>query len=189
MDNRFIAELQKHGFSHQHIEELAQVVYPLELPTRHVLVNQGEATESVYFLLEGLCHACYLTQNGKQYSKEFYWELDWMVGFESLINQQTSPFLVETLTPVQLLCFPMQAIIKWREESNPLYIKLLEAQLLYKEAKERFMLLYSPQERYAFFCQQYSDLESRLNDYQIAAYLGISHISLSRIKSRLKNQS
>lgn len=188
MDNRFILELQNNGFSQHQIEELAQVVSLLELPTRHILINQGDNTDSIYFLLDGLCHACYLTPEGKQYSKEFYWELDWMVGFESLIKQQASPFLLETLTPVQLLCFPMDAIIAWRKEANPLYIKLLETQLLHKETKERFMLLYSAEERYEMFCQSFSDLEKRLSDYQIAAYLGISHVSLSRIKSRLKER-
>ncbi len=188
MDNRFISELQHHGFSQGQIDELAQIVSPLELPTRHILVNQGEQADSVYFLLEGLCHACYLTESGKQFSKEFYWEQDWIIGFESLINQQAYPYLLETLTPVSLLSFPVEAITQWREQANPIYIKLIETQLLYKESKERFMLLYSAEERYALFCQNFPDLEERLTDYQIAAYLGITHISLSRIKSRIKNR-
>ena len=57
---------------------------------------------------------------------------------------------------------------------------------MHKENKERFMLLYSPEERYQLFCQHYPDLEQRITDSQIAAYLGITAISLSRIKSRLK---
>lgn len=181
----FTEQLKQSGFTDDQIVELVNIGSPLELPTRHILVNQGEQTESAYFLLDGLCHACYLTDQGKQYSKEFYWESDWILGFESLINHQASPFLLETLTPATLLCFPVETIAQWRNQGNPLYLKLLETQLLYKEAKERFMLLYSPQQRYQLFCDSYPQLENRLTDYQIAAYLGISHVSLSRIKSRL----
>lgn len=189
MSLTFTKQLKQSCFTDKQITELIDISSPLELPTRHILVNQGELTESAYFVLDGLCHACYLTDDGKQYSKEFYWECDWVLGFESLINQQTSPFLLETLTPVTLLSFPVETIAKWRTQGNPLYIKLLETQLLYKEAKERFMLLYSPQQRYQLFCESYPQLENRLTDYQIAAYLGISHISLSRIKNRLKNRT
>lgn len=185
----FIDQLREHGFNEREIIEVSNIASPLELPTRHILVNQGEHPDYLYFLLDGLCHACYLTVDGKQFSKEFYWELDWIIGFESLINQQPSPFLLESLTPISLLCIPFSALCEWRLKANPLYIKLLETQLLHKESKERFMLLYTPEERYALFCQNYPDLETRLTDYQIAAYLGITHISLSRIKSRLKSRS
>ncbi len=68
---------------------------------------------------------------------------------------------------------------------NSIYLKLLETQLINKEHKERFMLLYSPEERYQLLCQHYPDLEQRITDSQIAAYLGITAISLSRIKTRL----
>lgn len=181
-------QLSINGFNADDIESLLSIAKPLELPTRHILVNQGEVADSIYFLIEGLCHACYLTEQGKQFSKEFYWDQDWIIGFESLIKDQPSPYLLETLTPVNLLCLPLQALHSWRKQSHPLYIKLLENQLMFKENKERFMLLYSPQERYELFCQHYPELHNRLNDYQIAAYLGITHISLSRIKSRIKEQ-
>jgi hypothetical protein len=75
----------------------------------------------------------------------------------------------------------------WREQKRSIYLKLLETQLMYKENKERFMLLYTPEERYELFCQHYPHLLERLNDYQIAAYLGITSISLSRIKKRSQN--
>jgi len=185
----FIKQLEKFGFSPDELSTLSQVASPVELPTRHVLIHQGEVATHTYFVLDGLCHACYLTQDGKQFSKEFYWEQDWIIGFESLIKEQASPYLLETLTPASLLCVPIEALQAWRASAHPLYIKLLEAQLMFKENKERFMLLYSPEERYEIFCQHYPDLEQRITDYQVAAYLGITHISLSRIKKRLKQRN
>ena len=75
----------------------------------------------------------------------------------------------------------------WRDNRHAIYLKLLETQLMYKENKERFMLLYTPEERYELFCQHYPHLLHRLTDYHIAAYLGITPISLSRIKKRQQN--
>ncbi|WP_375752375.1 Crp/Fnr family transcriptional regulator [Vibrio sp. HN007] len=189
MNKAFLEQLESHNFTTNEIEELSELVTPLDLPTRHILVNQGDTPTHFYFVLEGLCHASYLTNDGKQFSKEFYWEQDWVIGFESLINDSPSPFLLETLTPAMLLCIPFDSLKHWRTQNNPLYLKLLETQLMHKENKERFMLLYTPQERYELFCQSYPDLETRLSDNQIAAYLGITPVSLCRIKGRIKEKN
>ena len=95
--------------------------------------------------------------------------------------------MLETLSPVTLLCLPIMYLNQWRETSHPLYIKLLETQLMHKENKERFMLLYRPEQRYQIMCQQFPDLMKRLSDSHIAAYLGITPISLSRIKARIRD--
>ncbi|WP_428775245.1 Crp/Fnr family transcriptional regulator [Vibrio sp.] len=185
MDNRFLTQLTDQGFSQEQISQLRRVASELELPTRHVLIQQGDEPEHIYLLLDGICHASYLTETGKAFSKEFYWENDWVIGYEALIKQQPSPFLLETLTPATLICIPIDTLRQWRAEQHAIYYKLLETQLMYKEHKERFMLLHTPAQRYTLFREHYPELLDRLTDYQIAAYLGITSISLSRIKSRL----
>ncbi|WP_199438194.1 Crp/Fnr family transcriptional regulator [Vibrio owensii] len=186
MHSDLFSDLINHGFLEDEANQLIEHGQQLELPTRHILNHQGEFSSHIYFVLEGLCHASYLTDKGKEFSKEFYWEKDWVIGFEGLIKNQPSPYLLETLTPCHLFCLPIEVLHQWREEKHPIYLKMLEAQLMHKENKERFMLLYSPEERYQLFCQHYPDLEQRITDSQIAAYLGITAISLSRIKTRLK---
>ncbi|WP_162047292.1 Crp/Fnr family transcriptional regulator [Vibrio taketomensis] len=184
MQTRFRHYLLEQGFVEHEVTTLTSLAKPLELPTRHILMEQGAITDSFYFVLDGLCHASYLTEQGREFSKEFYWEFDWIIGFESLIKQQPSAFLLETLTPCELMCLPIETLKQWRDSHHPIYLKLVETQLMFKENKERFMLLYSPEQRYQLFCENFPDLEQRLSDYQIAAYLGITPVSLSRIKNR-----
>ncbi|KHT52109.1 Crp/Fnr family transcriptional regulator [Vibrio sinaloensis] len=183
----FKQQLISHGFNTDETEQLCQSAKWIELPTRHILLHQGEVAQEIYFLLEGICHSAYLTEKGKEFSKEFYWENDWIIGFEGLIKQQPSPYLLESLTPCSLVSLPIETLRNWREEKHGIYLKLLETQLMHKENKERFMLLYSPEERYTLFCEHFPNLHERLNDYQVAAYLGITSISLSRIKKRMQN--
>ncbi|MCC3855533.1 Crp/Fnr family transcriptional regulator [Vibrio parahaemolyticus] len=189
MPNDVFFDLTQHGFSEDEASQLMVYGQELELPTRHILSHQGEFSSHIYFILEGLCHASYLTEKGKEFSKEFYWEKDWVIGFESVIKGQPSSYLLETLTACHLFCLPIEALHQWRAEKHSIYLKLLETQLMNKENKERFMLLYSPEERYQLFCHHYPDLEQRITDSQIAAYLGITAISLSRIKARLAKDS
>ncbi len=177
------------GASPETIQGAVAVAEPMELPTRHVLLNQGEQPAYCYFLLDGLCHACYLTAEGKQFSKEFYWDQDVLIGFESIINEVPSPFLLETLSASKLLALPVSLLQQWRDQGNPLYLRLLERQLSYKERKERFMLMHSPEERYQLFTSSFPELLSRIADYQIASYLGITPISSAESKNALKKRN
>ncbi|MDW6002815.1 Crp/Fnr family transcriptional regulator [Vibrio mangrovi] len=187
MKKTFQTHLEHYGFTDEEIQALVDIATPLDLPTRHILSHQGEVASHIYFVLEGICHASYLTDKGKSFSKEFYWESDWIIGFESLIKQEPLPYLLETLSPVKLMYLPVSTLFQWHTSQHPAYIKLLEAKLMHKENKERFMLLYTPEERYQLFRQNYPELLDRLADYHVAAYLGITPISLSRIKKRLNN--
>ncbi|MFY2510440.1 Crp/Fnr family transcriptional regulator [Vibrio pectenicida] len=180
----FKQQLADTGFSEHDINQLIDCAKLIELPTRHILLNQGQVAEEIFFLIEGVCHSAYLTDKGKEFSKEFYWEEDWIIGFEGLIKRQPSPYLLESLTSCVLFSLPIKTLDDWRDNRHRIYLKLLETQLMYKENKERFVLLYTPKERYELFCQHYPHLPHRLTDYHIAAYLGITPISLSRIKKR-----
>lgn len=180
----FAEFLREHGACDATVNEALAVASPLELPTRHVLLNQGAAPDSVYFLIDGVCHACYLTPQGKQFSKEFYWDQDILIGFESLLTGSASPYLLETLSASHLLALPISLLNHWREQRNPLYVRLLERQLRFKEHKERFMLLHSPEQRLQLFCDSFPELLERVTDYQLASYLGVTATSLSRIRKR-----
>lgn len=167
------------------INDVIAVAEPLDLPTRHILLHQGQLQTHCYFLLNGLCHACYLTEQGKQFSKEFYWDQDVIIGFESLITNEPSAFLLETLSASQLIMLPIALFQQWRQQHHPLYQTLLERQLLHKEHKERFMLMHTPEQRLHLFSEHFPELVGRITDYQLASYLGITSISLSRIKKRV----
>jgi len=179
--------LQQHGLSQQNISELCKQTEYIQAPAKAVLVRQGTQADKFYFLLNGLCHATYLTADGKQFSKEFFWKKSFIVGFEALLTQQASPYTLETVKPSLLCALPVHLVEKWRAEKVSIYINLLEIQLHNKEIKERVLLLNTPEERYKLFCENFSELEVILADFQIASYLGISPISLSRIKKRIRN--
>ncbi|WEM42057.1 Crp/Fnr family transcriptional regulator [Photobacterium sp. DA100] len=180
--------LQDHGADKQAVEQALALAEPMELPTRHILLNQGEQPSQAFFLVEGVCHACYLTSGGRQFSKEFYWEQELILGFESLLTAGPSEYLLETLSASQILALPLTLVEQWKETCPRLYMALLERQLLFKEHKERFMLIHTPEERYTLFGEHFPELEAQLADYQIASYLGITATSLSRIRARLNEK-
>ncbi|WP_417346914.1 Crp/Fnr family transcriptional regulator [Ferrimonas sp.] len=173
------------GLTPYEANQLARAGRLRQLGSGETLSEQGRVPAQFHLLLEGLCHGVYHTENGRHYSKEFYWEGDWVIGYESLLDGGPLPFAFQALTDSTLVALTIEQLSLWRQQRHPAYLKLLETQLLFKERKERLLLLSTPEQRYRHFCEHYPQLLQRLADYQIAAYLGITPISLSRIKSRL----
>ena len=55
-----------------------------------------------------------------------------------------------------------------------------------KEKRESSLLLDDAQTRYIKFRNEYPGLESRIKQHLIASYLGITPVTLSRIRARLR---
>lgn len=66
-------------------------------------------------------------------------------------------------------------------------LALLKQQLLYKEQKEAFLLLNTPEQRYLYLLEHFPLWVTRLTHAQLANYIGITSISLSRIRKRLQD--
>jgi len=66
----------------------------------------------------------------------------------------------------------------WMELNN----KIVQSLYLKKEKKERDLLFMNADERYLEFLRDYIEIIFRIKDYHITSYLGISPVSLSRIK-------
>lgn len=160
------------------------------LAARQSLWHAGDHPAWLVQVCSGLLRARITTDEGREYIKEFYWERDEFLDFHHLLTGTPARYDVEAIEPCLLRLFPLSRLLQ-----DPLwprwYKSLLERQLRVKEEKEWLLLTADPQTRYCHFLEHYPQLDIRLKDNQIAAYLGITPISLSRIRRRLKtlNQS
>ena len=79
-------------------------------------------------------------------------------------------------------------IIFENEYLMKLWIKVLEESLIYKTERENSFLLKSATERYLDFRRTLGFLEKRVDSQYISSYLGMTPVSLSRIKHALKEE-
>lgn len=69
-----------------------------------------------------------------------------------------------------------------------IYIKKLEETIIYKMNRENGFQTKSETERYLEFKRSYYEIENRVNQSCIASYLGVSPVSLSRIRRTIKEE-
>ncbi len=107
----------------------------------------------------------------------------------SQASEQSSPvrmparYRLEAVTTLKLVRVPLALLDEpaWQ----PVCMALLRQQLCYKERKEAFLLLHSPEERYRELCRTFPHWPARLTQVQLANYIGISPVTLSRIRRRI----
>jgi CRP-like cAMP-binding protein len=71
---------------------------------------------------------------------------------------------------------------------NTIARKYVETLFIEKEKRERRLLSEDAATRYLSFQKDYPGLEDKIPQYQIASYLGITPVALSRIRKKLNKQ-
>lgn len=127
--------------------------------------------------------ACHYARDGQERCKEFYFEGELCLLYDSWLTGSPARYQLEAVTALQLVRVPLALLDEpaWQ----PVCMALLRQQLCYKERKEAFLLLHSPEERYQELCRTFPHWPARLTQVQLANYIGISPVTLSRIRRRI----
>ncbi|HHQ4616528.1 TPA: Crp/Fnr family transcriptional regulator [Aeromonas veronii] len=148
-----------------------------------VLLAQGDKQEAAFYIETGIARACHYTRDGQERCKEFYFEGELCLLYDSWLTVSPARYQLEALTELQVVRVPLTLLDEpaWQ----PVCMALLRQQLGYKERKEAFLLLHSPEERYRELCHTFPHWPARLTQVQLANYIGISPVTLSRIRRRI----
>ena len=148
-----------------------------------VLLAQGAEQEAAFYIEAGIARACHYTRDGQERCKEFYFEGELCLLYDSWLTGSPARYQLEAVTALQLVRVPLALLDEpaWQ----PVCMALLRQQLCYKERKEAFLLLHSPEERYRELCRTFPHWPARLTQVQLANYIGISPVTLSRIRRRI----
>lgn len=173
-------------------DELAKLNYvfqKLTLNTGEFLVRAGEIPSRIAFVVSGLLRLYYVNSAGSEFTKSFCPENHFVTAYGALILQQPANFFIEAIEDSLLLVIDYSQYLQlcagnscWQEINH----KLVEALFLKKEKREAELLLDDATTRYKKFLQDYPNLDQRVKQYHIASYLGISPVSLSRIRKNIQ---
>ncbi len=146
--------------------------------------RESESYLRVGFIFRGLVKKYYLTHEGKEFIKEFSAENEIIAPHSSLIQGNPALFSAQTLEPTDILSLEWK-VIENLYQKNMRWMNLgkrfAEIQFIRREQRELEFLKYSAKERLIAFKKQFSHLQSRLKKQDIASYLGVTPVSLSRI--------
>ncbi|HEY8919320.1 MAG TPA: Crp/Fnr family transcriptional regulator [Chitinophaga sp.] len=157
-----------------------------EVPAKTVLLAEGKVSKTMFFIEKG-CLRTWINNDGKEITTQFFFEGDSVSSIESFRTNQPSLYSIETLEPCILQTISQSDFRQIIENSPELRNKLEEH--LFKRFLQSQQLFYSylknkPQKRYEELIAQYPHIVQRVPQHYIASYLGITSVSLSRIRNR-----
>lgn len=158
-----------------------------QVPKKFKLIAEGKIARELYFINKGLLRL-YYTKDGEEITAYLFREHLFASSYESFLRQAPGIQTLETIEDSDLL------VIQY-DDLQKLYNEIPGMQVLaWKVAEQRFLnaqmilssyILDSPEERYRKFEAQHGDLLLRVPHHMIASFLGITPVSLSRIRKRL----
>lgn len=161
---------------------------PVTIAKGACLFRQYKYPANLFFIELGLVKAFYETRDGKEFIKSFIREGQIIGSLQALFADRPNSFSVVALEDCVVREIPKAHLLGAVGENGELQ-KLMNEQLLSlamkKEQREYELLCLSAEERYQLFCQRDAELAGRLSQADIARYLGITPVALSRIRKRL----
>lgn len=166
-----------------------ELFFPQKLEKNSFFIKEGEISTKLAFNVRGLLRTYYIDIDGNEHTKFFCNENSFFSSYTSMIYGKQSDFYIQAIEDCVLLIAEYENF-KELMDSNIFWLKLraryYEKMIMYKEQREAGFVKENATERYLKFLSQYPNLIEKVNNAYIASYLGISPVSLSRIRRNLK---
>ncbi|NOT04049.1 MAG: Crp/Fnr family transcriptional regulator [Anaerolineales bacterium] len=171
------------------VEKVLGIFRVSKLQKNRFLVSAGEVPTTLAFVVSGILRLYYISDSGFEFTKSFCVEGDMAAAYTALLNNEPSKLFIQTLEDSQLLTAnykEYQAVTAESSYWQKVNQNIAERLFMKKEKRESSLLLDDAQTRYIKFRNEYPGLESRIKQHLIASYLGITPVTLSRIRARLR---
>lgn len=164
---------------------------PLHLDSNQFFIREGAVSSRIAFIVSGVFRVFCITQSGIEKTLAFRTEGQFLNAFTPLIEKRDCWYSIQAVEPSELLYLTLDVLPGFPEASDTCWDRIFREYVMQlyieKEARERSFLTEDAQTRYLSFVENYPDLEKRIHDFHIASYLGISHVTLSRIRGKMRH--
>jgi len=163
----------------------------LKIPAKTSLLREGEVARSMYFVKEG-CLRLWFNKDGKDVTFQFFLEDQAVSSMESFLGGGgPSLFSLESIEPTVAVLGRQdwdrvhEAYPNLRDSFQQIVLARMEnyGRLFLSRIKD------SPRERYEELLREHPEIVRRIPQHYIASYLGITPVSLSRIRNRIHRKA
>ena len=176
------------NLSDEEFEKFSSLFQAKTIKKKQFILQEGEVCKFEGYVTKGLFRVYHIDQNGFEQILYFAIENWWITDIDSFTNEKPSQLFIEALEDGEVFLIS-------KKDKEFAYANLPQIEKLFRVmtqkthvALQRRMidnLSKTADQRYLDFIGKYPQLYQRLSNLQIAAYLGISHEFLSKIRKKL----
>jgi len=176
------------NFSDNELEKIISFYTLKKVKKNEFILSEGQICEFEGYVLEGCFKVFYEDENTNEHILYFAIEDWWVLDVGSFLTGTPSRLNIQALERSTILTID-------RVQKERLYQEMPKVEKLFRIMNQSSltamhfrmitMLSKSADQRYLDFNQRYPSLAQRIPQYQIAAYLGISHEFLSKVRKKI----
>ena len=160
----------------------------IKYPKGHILLNAGKVESALYFIKKGIVRA-YVEENDNEVTFWFGKEGQTVVSMKSYVEEQKGYETIELLEDCEL--YELKKANLQQLFDTDVHIanwgrKFAEQELVKTEERLISRQFRNATDRYLELMKYHPELLQRIQLGHIASYLGITQVSLSRIRADLK---
>ena len=153
------------------------------------VIQQGQTANEIGFLLSGSCRLFY-EKDGDEKTTYFFFENNLVGGYLSCLTGQPSTLSIQALEDCELICFNYTVLTALYQQFPAYQLfgrKLAKYLFMGLDVRLAELLTLSPEERYLKFIGTPAKRKiiERIPQQYVASYLGVTPVSLSRIRRRI----
>jgi CRP-like cAMP-binding protein len=190
MNSNFVYLNSFSNISEETFETLNKIASFRRVKAKTIITRTGEIPTKYYFLVSGLMRAYLNSETGKLYTKNIFSPISFVASFTALISRKPSKLTYETLTDCkvyELDYIDMVNLCKDNLSISLLYSKILEQVFIGYEKRNLELLSLDATQRYINLRKRIPNIDGLIPQYQIASYLNITPVQLSRIRKKMND--
>jgi CRP-like cAMP-binding protein len=156
-----------------------------------IYIPEGKIFKKIFYIKKGLLRIFFVTESGEEKTFFFRWEGQIAAIPECIFDNQPTRQTWQALEDCELMEIDFDIVEKLSENNISLIkIRLGFAEKMFLDALKRVesFVLDKPEERYQKLIIQNPEIVKRVADKHIASFIGVTPVSLSRIRKRLASQ-
>lgn len=152
-------------------------------------VFAGSITTEAAYLVKGMLRYFYIDEEAKEYTRYFCQTGNFVSSYTALLKNEPSEYSIQAIDNIELICFNFDNWLKLTHKKtiwSTVMQVILNNSTIISEERERSLVLDNATTRYRKLLKNFPNIENKVKQYDIASYLGITAVALSRIRKTLK---
>ncbi|GGG44706.1 Crp/Fnr family transcriptional regulator [Epilithonimonas arachidiradicis] len=176
------------GITVEDVEILSPYTKLRTFESGEIYIRPGDNNRKVYFIKSGIVRVYHLSDNGTEKTILFHNKKSFFGNYDGIIYNQPSRYFYQSIGETELFELTYDAIHLGSQQSITINnlradMFLMMIGILLKNIED-FVLL-NPEERYQKHLEENAAVLQKVPSKYIASLLGITPVSLSRIKKRI----
>lgn len=169
-------------------EKVKSRISVLRLKKGDYLIRENEVPDKIAFISSGIMRYFCTNSSGEEKTIVLRSEGRFISAYTSHLENKESKLSIQALEDSVILYISIsyyEELLRTNSYWRLFAWKQAMDVIIEKERREMEILSYDAETKYLKFREEFPGMEDRINHYHIASYLGISNVTLSRVRKKL----